>query len=81
MQDDTLSYREEAPMGHHQLLPPSREDFQLWNRIGDVYWRESSPAEARRAWERARSLKPGNPVIKHKLTALAAGADPLKRPA
>ncbi len=64
-----------------RLVPQSREDFQLWDRIGDAYWREARRDDARRAWERARDLRPGNPRIKSKLTAIDSGRDPLRVPA
>ena len=75
------SEREAAAMGHDRLEPQSREDFQLWDRIGDAYWRETRRDEARRAWERARALRPGSPRIKRKLTAADTGRDPLALPA
>ena len=68
-------------MSRDQLLPKSREDFQLWERIGDAYWREARRDDARRAWERARDLKPGDLRIKRKLTAIDTGRDPLAVPA
>jgi len=58
-------------------LYESREDAWVWDQIGDAYWRESKRDDARRAWERARSLRPGNSRIKSKLTALNTGRDPL----
>lgn len=59
----------------------SPEDFHLWDRIGDAYWREARREEARRAWQRARDLKPGNSRIEGKLTAVDTGRDPLAVPA
>ena len=61
-----------------RALCESRDDANLWDQIGDTYWRESRRTEARRAWERARQLIPGSSDVRRKLTALASGLDPLR---
>ena len=81
MNRNTNSEREQQAMSQDHLQPQTREDFQLWDRIGDAYWRETRRVEARRAWERARALRPGSPRIKRKLTAVDTGRDPLAVPA
>ena len=75
----TLSSKREVfqEMSTSDYLCESREDAWVWDRIGDAYWREARPEAARRAWERARRLKPGNSQVRDKLTAINTGRDPL----
>jgi Flp pilus assembly protein TadD len=75
----TLSSKREEmrEMSTSNYLHESREDAWVWDQIGDAYWREERRDAARRAWERARRLKPGSSRIRNKLTAINTGRDPL----
>ena len=62
-----------------QIEDRAREtrDDELWGDVADAHWQAGRHEEARRAWEMARRIDPGDGEWSGKLRSLAMGQDPL----
>ncbi|QDU67173.1 tetratricopeptide repeat protein [Engelhardtia mirabilis] len=61
----------------HNAERGARSNDEVWGDLADHYWMIGRQEDARRCWERARAIDPGDGEWSGKLRAIHDGTDPL----